>query len=57
MRHADSVEESIGKQAMLYLYITLLPLPRVESQAVVVASKGNCRTFWEIKDLKQKGDG
>lgn len=42
---------------MLYLYITLFPLPRVESQAVVVAAKGNCRTFWEIKDLKQEGDG
>lgn len=42
---------------MLHLYITLFPLPRVESQAVVVAAKGNCRTFWEIKDLKQEGDG
>lgn len=42
---------------MLYLYITLFPLPRVESQAVVVAAKGNCRTFWEIKDLKRGMDG
>lgn len=49
-------EKTIGKQAMLYLYFTLFPLPRVESQAVVVAAKGNCRTFWEIEDLKQEGD-
>lgn len=42
---------------MLYLYFTLFPLPRVESQAVVVAAKGNCRTFWEIKDLKRGMDG
>lgn len=42
---------------MLYLYITLFPLPRVESQAVVVAAKGNCRTFGEIKDLTRGMDG
>lgn len=42
---------------MLYLYITLFPLPRVESQAVVVAAKGNCRTFGEIKHLKRGMDG